>query len=112
MKVVIEFQEAFRIHYQEDKFEDSLKRIYDDMVEIWLNDDYSASGNYELELLNELKRAFPKSYQIDSKSGKWVRDEFGRKCSCCGLYAYRNKFGEPWESDFCPNCGARMEEEK
>ena len=46
----------------------------------------------------------------ERKKGKWVRDEFGSKCSCCGLYAYRNRFGLPWESNFCPNCGADMRE--
>lgn len=47
----------------------------------------------------------------ERKKGKWVRDEFGSKCSCCGLYAYRDKFEKPWESNFCPNCGADMREE-
>ena len=46
------------------------------------------------------------------RNGKWVRGEFGSKCSCCGLYTHRDKLGEPWESKFCPNCGAKMEEEK
>ena len=46
--------------------------------------------------------------QPEQKKGKWVRDEFGSKCLCCGSYACRNKFGEPWESDFCPKCGADM----
>ena len=48
----------------------------------------------------------------ERKKGKWVRDEFGSKCSYCGLYAYRDKFEKPWESNFCPNCGAEMREEE
>lgn len=44
------------------------------------------------------------------RHGKWIRDEFGSRCSDCGLYAYRDKFGEPWESPYCPICGARMDE--
>ena len=43
------------------------------------------------------------------KKGKWVRDEFGSKCPCCELYAYRDEWGDPWESNFCPNCGAELE---
>jgi hypothetical protein len=43
---------------------------------------------------------------------KWLRDEFGSRCGACGRYAYRDKFGKPWESDFCPNCGAKMEVER
>lgn len=42
---------------------------------------------------------------------KWIRDEFGTRCGACGLYAYRDKFGQPWESPYCPMCGAKMDEE-
>ncbi len=75
MKVVIELQEAFSQHYAEDKFEDSLRRLYDDMVVTCADDDYSASGNYELELLHELLLVFPKSYQIDDNSGEKMEEE-------------------------------------
>lgn len=44
--------------------------------------------------------------------GKWIQDEFGSKCGSCGLYAYRDKFDQPWESPYCPNCGAKMDEEE
>lgn len=40
--------------------------------------------------------------------GRWIRDEFGTKCGACNLYAYRDKFDQPWESPYCPNCGADM----
>ena len=43
--------------------------------------------------------------------GRWIRDEFGAWCNACGSYAYRDKFDQPWESPYCPNCGARMEEQ-
>lgn len=50
------------------------------------------------------------------RRGRWIRDEFGSKCSSCGMYAYRDKYDEPWESPYCPICGANMrkgkEEEK
>ena len=48
----------------------------------------------------------------EPKKGKWVHDEFGTKCPCCGFYAYRIGFMEPWESNFCPNCGADLRKEK
>lgn len=44
--------------------------------------------------------------------GKWIQDEFGSKCGSCGLYAYRDKFDQPWESPYCPNCGAKMDGDK
>lgn len=46
------------------------------------------------------------------RHGKWIRDEFGVKCGACGLYAYRDKFDQPWESPYCPNCGTKMEAEQ
>ena len=46
------------------------------------------------------------------RHGKWIRDEFGARCGACGLYAYRDKFDQPWESPYCPNCGARMDGER
>ena len=49
---------------------------------------------------------------VKRKKGKWIRDEFGSRCESCGLYAYRDKFGRPWESDYCPLCGADMREEQ
>ena len=60
------------------------------------------SGNAFADMITECKTI------EEPKKGKWVRDEFGSKCSCCGLYAYWGKFEEPWESNFCPNCGADM----
>lgn len=48
---------------------------------------------------------------VPVRHGKWIRDEFGARCSDCGLYAYRDKFDKPWESPYCPICGARMDEE-
>ena len=52
---------------------------------------------------------------VDAKPvipGKWIKDEFGAKCSACGLYAYRDKFDRPWKSPYCPNCGAKMDGEQ
>ena len=47
----------------------------------------------------------------EARHGRWIRDEFGSKCSSCGLYAYEDKYGEPWESPYCPICGTKMDED-
>lgn len=73
-----------------DDFASACEEIADNRLKIWLDD-------------------IPAADVVERKKGKWGRDEFGSKCSCCGLYAYRDKFGEPWESDFCPNCGCGCE---
>lgn len=43
---------------------------------------------------------------------QWERDCFGIYCSCCGFYAYRDQFGQPWKSNFCPNCGENLRGEE
>lgn len=45
------------------------------------------------------------------RRGRWIRDDFGSRCKCCGLYAYRDKSERPWESPYCPNCGADMKKD-
>ena len=66
---------------------------------------FEGFGTYKPEVLSDYIR----EYFMVEKKGKWVRDEFGSKCPCCGLYAYRDEWGDPWESNFCPNCGAELE---
>lgn len=41
--------------------------------------------------------------QPERKTGKWVNE----KCSECGQYVYHGD-----ARNYCPNCGAKMEEEK
>jgi len=36
-------------------------------------------------------------------TGKWIESEIGHHCSRCGMYGW-------FEYNFCPKCGARMEE--
>lgn len=70
------------------------------------------------ELISALKYdrgQYEKGYadaKAEQKSGKWLWDFDGRaiviQCSECGLHY------DHWAAGFnyCPNCGARMEEEK
>lgn len=44
------------------------------------------------------------------KTGYWIDDEFGSKCSCCGIYTHLDKFDRPMKFKHCSMCGARMEE--
>jgi hypothetical protein len=39
-------------------------------------------------------------------------DELLTAFPVCGLYAYRYENGRPWESDYCPYCGADMRGEQ
>lgn len=65
MKLVIDIPQEFKDHFTEDRFKDSLERIQmDTRDEVYQG--YSASGNYELELLDILIEAFKKAESVHS----------------------------------------------
>ena len=43
--------------------------------------------------------------------GCWVNESFYTHCSVCGNMAIYDKYGQEVESDYCPNCGAKMDGE-
>ena len=47
------------------------------------------------------------------KHGRWIKRESKRyywfECSECGYPPPLNRFYHEWFSDYCPNCGARMD---
>ena len=46
----------------------------------------------------------------EPKTGHWIDDEFGSKCSCCGVHTHLDKFDRPMKFKHCSMCGARMVE--
>lgn len=42
------------------------------------------------------------------KTGHWIDDEFGSKCSCCGIHTHLDKFDRPMKFKYCSMCGAKM----
>lgn len=58
---------------------------------------------------------------IDAVQGEWVRKEkeindcdghrafYWFECDQCGSRPPKDTWGHEWHSNFCPNCGARME---
>ena len=57
----------------------------------------------------QLLRELP---SVTQKSGKWIDDEFGSKCSCCGIHTHLDKFDSPMKFKYCSMCGAKMESEE
>ena len=64
MKLTIELPKEFEKHFQMDKFEDSLHRVEADLI-FRFSDPYQLSGNYEIELIEQLIRSFSKAEVID-----------------------------------------------
>lgn len=84
---------------------DELIKFIENRYEITWEDDYEGGIKDACADILEKISTMP-TIEPERKTGKWIKDEFGSRCSNCGLYAYRDKFDRPWESDFCPICGA------
>lgn len=63
------------------------------------------SRNNLLDFIEQLPSVTPQQ-----RTGRWIDDEFGSKCSCCGIYTHLDKFDRPMKFKCCSMCGARMEE--
>lgn len=56
----------------------------------------------------ELPPVIPLSQE--PKTGHWIDDEFGSKCSCCDIHTHLDKFDRPMKFKYCSMCGAKMAE--
>ena len=90
----------------------------EELKEFFESIEITVAGRTRAEAIGEVLQAIyngvmelPTTDAEPVQHGKWIRDEFGSKCGHCGLYAYRDKFDKPWKSPYCPQCGARMDEE-
>lgn len=75
-------------------------------------DMFERLNSYYGDAWRDAQKEIDEAPTVDAKPvrhGRWIQDEFGTWCSVCGLYAYRDKFDQPWESPYCPNCGAKMD---
>ena len=65
---------------------------------------YMATRIFDFEKeLSELPPVTP-----SRPKGKWIDDEFGSKCSCCGIHTHLDKFDRPMKFKYCSMCGADM----
>ena len=56
---------------------------------------------------------FPPSAVRIAVNAEWQEKEDGAEnwyvCSACGEHIPDGKWGQPWHSNYCPGCGAKME---
>jgi len=125
MKIMIDIPKDFEEHFNQDKFKDSIGRIAADVISQVYGEDYSISGNYEIELLDMLSEAFEKAERIHSTcilEGKPIyNDAPALEAKWTYLHGDRNGDGDiigigecsnchqPCECEYyCPNCGAKL----
>lgn len=65
MELVINIPEKFKEHYDMDRFEDSLKRVESDLKMQENGLVGILSGNYELELIEMLQKAFRDAVEVN-----------------------------------------------
>ena len=81
---------------------------------VWVGSDYElgARNQYDADVL--ALETLP-SAQPERKKGKWIKadsQQYFRKhypCFTCSECGYRKDSQKKW--NYCPNCGARMDEE-
>lgn len=62
---------------------------------------------------NEILDLAIKALEQEPRKGHWIKVTNGRgghECDLCHEYAPRYRSGDEHLSDFCPDCGAKMEE--
>lgn len=61
-------------------------------------------------LINDLIMKLPAADVVPVKYGEWTTIDGISRCSECGyIPLYDNAIDDLFYSDYCPNCGARME---
>ena len=104
MKLMIDIPKEFEQYFNEDKFEDSLKRIMTG-VNCQIIKELSISGNYEIEFCEMLIEAFAEAEPIIC--AKWIDRYFGDRCGNCGYEISRTS--SQYRCDYCPKCGKKMD---
>ena len=71
-----------------------------------------SGGARGLMLAKDLLQKAPTADVEPVRRGKWLENEYRHYCSECGHMGLFNGFGFKLESNYCPHCGAKMEEYK
>lgn len=71
--------------------------------------EFIGNQTYTEKMLVDDLNALP-SVAPQPKTGHWIDDVFGSKCSYCGLHTHLDKFGRPMKFKYCSMCGTKMVE--
>ena len=100
MRIEIDIPKEFEKHFNQDKF----KYSFDNFLKAYNSELLRVANQVDISYAyDDISR--------EAKQGKWILDEFTAKygnpyrCSCCNI-----EFGDTY--NYCPNCGASMNEAK
>ena len=55
----------------------------------------------------------PTADVVEVRHGEWVKNQanlcWWLECSVCGEIPPKNRYNFYWQSEYCPNCGAKMD---
>ena len=72
MEIIIKIPKEFENHFNSDKFEDSLQRVRFDIHKAMIAKRCILSGNYEIETLDMLTKAFLKGVPLPKGHGDLI----------------------------------------
>ena len=61
------------------------------------------------ETFYDAMQTIPAADVAPVRHGRWINENFYTHCSACGKMAIYDKYGQEFESDYCPHCGAKMD---
>lgn len=93
---------------------------YGDSNKEWLRDEINdfLSKGYDIAILMDVVADCIRDYEVENKvkRGKWMAQDPCRgysetyKCSVCGEIVTLNTFTRGCSYEYCPECGAKMDE--
>lgn len=100
---------------------DKNESVDESYLQNWYIDSVDEAGtpHWTEEHIEELVKDFivipietPSADVEPVRRGKWLKNEYRHYCSECGHMGLFNGFGFKFESNYCPNCGAKMKGEE
>ena len=101
-KEYIDLETAYDMDTLEDWY---INSVSDNDTPVWTEEHLE-------ELLNDfyvIPKDTPAADVAPVKHGHWINENFYTHCSACGKMAIYDKYGQEFESDYCPHCGAKMD---
>lgn len=89
-----------------------IKQIDEEQPQNWTNSEAEVQEQIDWRYFRSLVATTPAADVVEVRRGKWIDDDLseGVICSLCGYVDYTFNYNQnEWGSNYCPNCGAKMD---